>query len=73
MDVQLEKSYGILKFQGRLERSRDHQLVFQSDDVAETMTEFERLCNSHDPDYGYMITFRDHHQQTLGTNTARNE
>ena len=53
-----QRKYGVVRFRGTVQFNTNHELLFQSDDPAETMNELERRCADDDPGHGYMILFK---------------
>jgi hypothetical protein len=57
--IDLKHNYGVVRFKGSVQCHRREELVFQSDDSAETMEQLEKECHKNGAVYQHRIIFKD--------------
>jgi hypothetical protein len=57
--LNLEREYGVVRFKDIVQCHRREELVFQSDDSAETMEQLEKECHKNGAVYQHRIIFKD--------------
>jgi hypothetical protein len=55
----LERDYGVVRFEGTKRFHRSEELIFQSDDVSEAINRVKTECLTDDAEYHYRIIFKD--------------
>ena len=53
-----QHKYGVVRFQGTFQFNTNHELVFESDNPVEAMSELETLCAKDDPGHGYILIIK---------------
>ncbi len=58
-NLDLERKYGVVRFEGTVRFHKPEALVFQSDDAGEAMEHLEKECLNNGAMYHHGIIFKD--------------